>query len=97
MNQKPDERRFNQLIEELKANRGECHLQLGFNEVIVIVAHVQLALRHPGNKGAPARLARKILDEVIAKLDEGAPGIGEFLRLGFDPKYDVASAGPSAN
>jgi hypothetical protein len=57
---------------------------------ITIIAELQLALRHPSNKGESATIARQVVDSLIAGLDIASPGIGALLRRGDDPAHDVA-------
>jgi hypothetical protein len=64
-------------------------LHLDFDTLLALISHVQLALRHPGNKGHAAQRARRWLDEVIAVLERQDPLVGKMLRLGDSPDHDV--------
>lgn len=62
-----------------------------------LIGAVQLGLRHPANNGRSAKLARRILDAMIQRLDEdGFPAYAELCRLGFDPKFDEERGAPCA-
>ena len=56
----------------------------------VLVAHLQLALRHPGNDGESAEIARDIARRLQSKLAEIHPLIGQALETGWHPEFDVS-------
>lgn len=76
----------------LRQKHGYFTLELGFTELISVIAHLQLALRHPGNVGESARSIRALIEKVIRGLEESEPVIGPLLRLGFDAAHDVPVA-----
>ncbi len=49
---------------------------------MILAAQLHLALRHPGNTGASADLARQIIRNLIEILEPGAAEAGEQLRRG---------------
>jgi hypothetical protein len=56
---------------------------------LMLVANLQLALRHPGNCGKSAEVARQVVDGIIARFEEmGYKAHAELARLGNDPEYD---------
>jgi hypothetical protein len=55
-------------------------------EMLAVIAHVQLALRHPGNKGPTAQLAETVIRRWIDLLPEA---VRPYQMLGFDSAYDV--------
>lgn len=79
-------------IERLEKAHGFFSLEVDFSTLAVLIAHVQLALRHPANKGHSAKVATDMIHRIIAILGEREPVIGELLRLGFDPSHDVEVA-----
>src|SRR5258708_5797312 len=64
-------------------------LYLDQTSVLCLIANLQLALRHPGNTGASAAVARKFVDGMISRMkDAGLVATAELARLGDDPAYD---------
>jgi hypothetical protein len=57
---------------------------------MALVASLQLALRHPGNQGMAAEVARATIDGVIARFAEtGLLAFAMLAALGDDPNVDV--------
>lgn len=56
---------------------------------VVLVAQLQLALRHERNVGPSALMVQGFADSLIDRLDAMAPGIGAILRMGYDPAHDI--------
>ena len=76
-------------IEQLTAKVPSLHLDLDWLTVIGIVSQLQLALRHPLNRGdRTARAARELIDKITAQVEAHAPALAAIMRLGDDPKYD---------
>jgi hypothetical protein len=75
----------------LEAKHGMLRVEVSFPLALVLIGQLQLALRHPGNVGLPARQCREFLDEMIARLEANSPGFGAILRQGDDPARDVPS------
>jgi len=70
------------------------NLTLEPGSVITIIAQLQLALRHPGNRGRSADNARRIartLQDILAQQD---PEIGRYLEKGWHECWDVPTGGP---
>lgn len=84
-----EEERLAEACERLKAKHGFFILQIGFGEVLAVVANLQLALRHPGNRGYAARIARQTVDDIIERLEGIEPDCA-LLRKGDNPHFDVA-------
>lgn len=55
----------------------------------VIVANLQLALRHPENTGESAEQAREIAENLIAAITHFVPEAAESLEQGWAESYDV--------
>ena len=83
---------FCDLVEGLRKKHGYFICEFDFGTVIAIVGQIQLALRHPDNTGHSAQQARKAIEEIIARLEAAAPGIGRYLNMGFDPAKDMPVA-----
>lgn len=54
-----------------------------------IMAQIQLALRHPQNKGGTAKIARKVAKDIIDTLAPPGTALREVADRGWDPKYDT--------
>ncbi|SRR5579883_1006735 len=59
--------------------------------LFVLVGTVQLALRHPGNRGKSAELARQAAISFQQRLGEINPEIAAALEQGWHPEFDVTS------
>ncbi len=59
--------------------------------LFVLVGTVQLALRHPGNRGHSADLAREAATAFQQRLGEIDPAIAIALEQGWHPEFDVTS------
>jgi hypothetical protein len=60
-------------------------VEMGAPLVFVVIANLQLALRHPGNVGESARTAREFVDLLVATLpDECQP----IIAAGWDEAHD---------
>jgi hypothetical protein len=65
-------------------------VELTIEDVMALVAFVQLALRHPKAAAmASAVRARKLLEPMIAAVEARSPKVGELLRMGDQPEMDV--------
>lgn len=86
---------FQAALQRLERAHGHFTATMSFGAIITIVGHVQLALRHPANRGTAARHARNVIDAIIATLESAEPEIGALLRAGYDPAHDQpAGTGP---
>lgn len=83
-------------LKRLQQRHGHFTLQCPFSSIVTLVAQLQLALRHPGNRGEPARETRRVIDDIINTLGATEPRVAELLRLGDDPGQDVVSGGAPA-
>lgn len=91
------ERRF---LDEVKDLGGDIQLPLflDLQSAVCLLSQLQLALRHPGNKGVGRTVARRAIDGIMARLREcGYEATAELCALGDSPEYDVAApAAPPA-
>ena len=74
-----------------KAQKPEFTFPVEFDlaSLVAIAANLQLALRHPGNSGASARVARSFVDGVIEMLEvNGFSAHAELVRRGDKPEFD---------
>jgi hypothetical protein len=61
-------------------------LELSALEAVAIVGQIQLALRHPANRGESTKIARAFIEEVRRQVPEG---LQRNIDAGFNPKFDV--------
>lgn len=55
----------------------------------LVVAQLQLALRHPSNNGIGANASRQFIDDLIAQVRESSyPATAKVLEMGNDPAHD---------
>src|SRR5262245_8918559 len=76
-------------LQRLEARHGTFRCDLSFEMLMILIAQLQLALRHPANRGAGALQARQFVEDVIDRFEKAEPGLAAFLRRGFDPAQDV--------
>lgn len=64
-------------------------IQLDPESALSVIGNLQLALRHPGNTGIAADIAKELIDGLIERLapDPDDP-MRTFLMAGFDPAHD---------
>jgi hypothetical protein len=62
-------------------------------KAFVIMAQLQLALRHPDNTGEAATVAREViealLDSICAKVPEVEAAVRNLVEAGWNPDYDI--------
>lgn len=84
-----DAQEFSELMTKLLEKHPRLGVELPTEEIPVVIANLQLALRHPGNSGLSAKITRRFVDFLIATMEQLMPGIGKYLNKGFDPSQDV--------
>lgn len=90
---------FARAMQEVDQRMVEAPLALHINPYVAIcvLGNLQLALRHPMNRGASAHVARTFADKLQAYLAQ-TPALAEVTEQGwheeFDAAFSVASAGP---
>lgn len=55
----------------------------------ILIANIQLALRHPDNTGASAEIAREIALNMTEAVCHHVPEARESIEQGWSPAYDV--------
>lgn len=83
------ERLFAESLDRLVAQHPCLEMRLDWTTAIAMVAHLQLALRHPGNRGESAGLIRTMLDDLFTQIERVEPTLAKLLRLGDNPQHDV--------
>jgi crotonobetainyl-CoA:carnitine CoA-transferase CaiB-like acyl-CoA transferase len=61
-------------------------IEIDIVTAMALISQIQLALRHPANKGTAAHIARHVIDGIIAQLP---PAMQELAKLGYDERYDT--------
>lgn len=72
------------------ASDWKIQFELDLSSVLQLVGNLQLALRHPGNNGVAAALARKVIRMVFDGLrNRGFSAHAEIIALGDDSANDM--------
>lgn len=72
------EAQLKQIITRLNIKLVSFKWEGSFDDVFMIIAQMELALKHPQNRGRPARHARELLRQWKAALVEEEPELEEF-------------------
>lgn len=83
------QKRFSAALDRLQQNHPEVVLRMQWTTLTVIISQMQLALRHPGNKGWSAKRATDWLKKIIDMVEKLEPDLAIALRMGFQPEHDV--------
>jgi hypothetical protein len=89
MRKKDESDEMAEALLRLEFKYGVFKMELDLGTTVGLVATVQLALRHPSNRGATAGKMRDVCDSIIAALGQTEPRLAELLRRGYDPDFDV--------
>lgn len=81
--------RFIQEMLALEEEGRTLTLHLDSTTAFTIIAHLQLALRHPGTKGKAPAITTNFINQ-IAKSFADQPACLEVIKKGFDPEYDIS-------
>ena len=73
--------------EMLKFRGEKILLKIGLPDACILVAQLQLAIRHPNNPAA--QTSRHHCDAIIYQIEKLSHDLADFLRLGFDTQYDT--------
>jgi hypothetical protein len=83
---------LHRMVEEAEAGKSEgvrLTVILAPESAIAVIASLQLALRHPGNSGTTARVARGLIGELIEQLRHaGLDAFADVAEMGNDPAND---------
>jgi hypothetical protein len=98
MSVQPDaeEAEFSALILDLDQRGVTISAKLAVRHVVVLIAHVQLALRNPHNRGDSALVARGLCDSLIELIALHSPRLAELIEYGDDPAQDRAVCPPGS-
>jgi hypothetical protein len=81
---------FKRFSEEFKALREDPQpviLEMSKIEAWMLMAEVQLALRHPNNKGSSSKYSKAVVERLASQIVT-TPALIEVYRRGWEPKYD---------
>lgn len=82
--------RMAEAIQRVTEEHGSrCIMELGWPNVVSLVGCLQLSLRHPSNRGLPAKMCRELIDHIYALFPPGNRDIVTLLKLGDCPENDV--------
>jgi hypothetical protein len=80
---------FERFGEEFKALKGKPFiLETTALHAWLIMAQLQLALRHPQNKGPSSNMVREICNKIIEVVAPPGTALREVADRGWDTKYD---------
>ena len=88
-----DEKRLallHSMVDEARKTEGvRLTVVLAPESAIALIANLQIALRHPGNAGMTARVARGAIGELIGQLRAaGLAAFADVAEMGNDPEND---------
>jgi hypothetical protein len=78
-------------VKQLAAKRSGLAIEVDWETGMAILASLQLALRHPGNRGGAAARVRGFCDLLLALIEADVPELARLLRMGDDPRHDQPS------
>jgi len=81
-------RMANAIAKLTEQHGGTCILELGWPHLVSMIGCLQLSLRHPSNRGGPARMMRDLIDKIYALIPPEHAEVVTLLKLGDDPKND---------
>jgi hypothetical protein len=83
------EKKFTQEFTEFCNSAKSFTLTLQPAQAWMLLGQLQLALRHPDNRGAPAEMAFSIAKQLEAYVSQGGPTVAMIAAFGWQPKLDV--------
>lgn len=91
----PQEEEINQHFESIKkALLQNRHITYGVHvdiaTLFLLIAQIQLALRHPANTGAAADETRALTIRLIDLIRKDQPEAAAVLDMGWEPSLDIA-------
>jgi hypothetical protein len=82
--------------EMLKHHKVTVQLNVRLPDAVILVSHIQLALRHPEANSESSKMAREYAESIIGTVEKVSPDLADFMRLGFDKSHDLKSVQPPA-
>lgn len=56
---------------------------------ICVISQIQLAYRHPNNRGTAQRISEKFARELQSKISQAMPEVAVILEMGWNKEYDL--------
>jgi hypothetical protein len=81
---------IDELLEQIAKSEVVITTQTSPFRLFVLLSQLQLALRHPGNTGASALIARQIAENMADILCQYVPEARELIEMGWDDAHDVS-------
>lgn len=86
-----DEEIFVRESERIQREGFIATLTLELRTALSLITHIQLATRHPGNRGPASEDATLIARAIQGAIALRSPELGRLLEQGWHPAYDVAT------
>lgn len=83
-----------EMHEYVQTYSADITFNVNFMEAWCLLCQLQIASRHPENKGETSVIAREIIEQVFNALPLG-PAIREVIRRGWDSNYDQPRSKPN--
>lgn len=80
-------------VAALRSVREPIVLQMTLDQAVTLIANIQLACRHPGNRGPSRKIAEAIARVVQDAIAQESPEAGRLLERGWHQVYDVPMEG----
>lgn len=92
MNQREKAELLERVFVESKVLRDEgwkIHVTWDIDTLMVLIACLQLSLRHPKNKGPSAEIIKVVIEKLIDELPVDSLALRELASMGNNPKHDL--------
>lgn len=80
-------------LARLQADPQTVAVEMSKVEAFMLLGQLQLALRHPHNRGPSSDVARGVARSIQEALSRGDPVLARLAEMGWDPAHDVPRAG----
>jgi hypothetical protein len=74
-------------VAALQENRPVI-VETDLTTAVALIGNLQLAFRHPQNRGPSRKAAERLVVELIEAIDPEHGAVYEFLMMGFDERFD---------
>ena len=82
MNRQDLQKKLNDAAQRLQGKGARVIVDVDINGCLILIASLQLALRHPRYPVASKRQMKEMVDHLILMLEREEPVIGQVLRVG---------------
>jgi hypothetical protein len=84
---------FDEAVQRIGTSEEAIDFVITPGRAFILIAQLQLALRHPGNFGSSAEIARSmvetLLDAICIKVPEVEAAVRNMVEAGWNPAYDI--------